>query len=577
MWGGSVPWRVGLAMVFMALSACPAHPRTHGAQRAGIAPPHIDSGADLRPDWADVSVHGLARTRVGEHWGFTDAHGAWVIPPTYDAAGSFGNDLAPVRVHDRWGYVRPDGSVAIPARYLDADTFSEGSAAVLDESGWSYIDPQGAVRVPGPFEGARPFHCGSARVKLARHFLLGHRAHGRYVDLDGEFPRWEEAGRAAYSAVGADPHGAPRDGLDDLALDVLYGAADSETAIESAHLTHPAARLLEPQGEDHVWASIDLHGEVLPPWDVPACGGSPTPPVAPVDISASLARLVHHGDHFAFFKDVTAAGAGAVPGLVQALTVQPLPIRLVLLESLVRLGRLSAPAVPLLTAVLGEANLDVRLFATWALGRIGPLAVGAVPALMTAHDSHPKVVEAALSMIAPGDAAVRDFVQQYEAARVARDPVQRLAGRRDPAAVRALAALLGSPRRMDALAALGKLGTDARSAARDVQTLVDTSSLQPTVGLTLETPARCETFGAATLTLWRIRGEPTELLPVLMDQITPTADGGSEYHCTPWALHTLRAMGRAAAPVAPALRRATCSDEGFNPTRQAVLHAIEAP
>lgn len=92
----------------------------------------------------DYFVQGRARVVDGNKVGFIDRGGKLVVPPKYDAAGSFCDGLAPVCMgckevregeHTRteggqWGFVDRSGAVVVPVMYDDAQGFIDGTARV---------------------------------------------------------------------------------------------------------------------------------------------------------------------------------------------------------------------------------------------------------------------------------------------------------------------------------------------------------------------------------------------------------------------------------------------------------------
>lgn len=112
--------------------------------------------------------------------GFVDAQGTWQVPPRFEDAGEFSENLAPVQMEGRWGYIDRRGKLAIPARFFEARTFSQGYAAVLEGETWRFIDTQGRflkINTPadskiaslpeGVFEDVRDFKEDRAAVKVA--------------------------------------------------------------------------------------------------------------------------------------------------------------------------------------------------------------------------------------------------------------------------------------------------------------------------------------------------------------------------------------------------------------------------
>jgi hypothetical protein len=496
--------------------------------------------------------------------------------------------MAAVKVGERWGFIDTTGRLAVPAEYDDADSFSEGMAAVSRGGSWSYIDPRGAVRLAGPFESARAFHCGVARVKKARAFHLGQRAHGFYELREDSFQLREAARNEVFGAV---VHPNPQaetspDGLDDIALAQVYADADHFFDFAMVHSWSRAPRrLLEPQWDEHVWVNVDVRGRVVPAERLPRCAGSaPSSPV-PVhaDLRARLLDLDRMRDRMAFFRDVQAVGAAAVPGVVEVLADPRKPVRLNALETLVRLGEMASAAVPALVAALDDPDGDVHLFTVWALGRIGPDASPAIPALMRGHARHARLVEAALTAIAPTDPAVVALLErsaQHARSRGRIGHVRTLVERHDPGATAAIVALFSQPERDEALALLGTMGEAGRAAVPDVETLLRTLGEAPQDEALPDAPRyrkRCAGYAAAASALWRISHDASRVLPSLQGQLErPSAEGFGE-RCDPWALRVYMEMGRDAASAAPALRRYARENTDAAPAVEATLRALEAP
>ena len=99
-------------------------------------------------------------------WGFIDARGEWLIPPTFSEVRSFSEGLAAVQIGGLWGYVDLSGDLVIPATYRSAQSFQpSGLAWVEDASGKKgAIDRTGAVRIPATLARVTPFEQGVAAV-----------------------------------------------------------------------------------------------------------------------------------------------------------------------------------------------------------------------------------------------------------------------------------------------------------------------------------------------------------------------------------------------------------------------------
>lgn len=111
----------------------------------------------------DYFVQGFARIIEGGKTGFLDRHGKVVIPPRFDAAGSFCEGLAPVcmgcrevprgehteMVGGQWGFVDREGGTAIPIVYDTASGFS-GGEAVVSKGGRSFRIDRTGREIAGP-------------------------------------------------------------------------------------------------------------------------------------------------------------------------------------------------------------------------------------------------------------------------------------------------------------------------------------------------------------------------------------------------------------------------------------------
>jgi hypothetical protein len=84
---------------------------------------------------------------LGTAWGFINNRGKTVIPPRFEAAQPFSEDLAAVKREGRWGYIDRNGSEVIPIRYRTAQNFRNGVAIVdtgLPDHPIGLIDTSGA-------------------------------------------------------------------------------------------------------------------------------------------------------------------------------------------------------------------------------------------------------------------------------------------------------------------------------------------------------------------------------------------------------------------------------------------------
>lgn len=93
---------------------------------------------------------GIAQVRSDKKWGYIEASGKELIPPSYAYAGRFSEGLAPVRINvgSKMGYIDYRGKMVLPEIYSYACEFSEGLAAVITpEFNWHYISKSGEIKI----------------------------------------------------------------------------------------------------------------------------------------------------------------------------------------------------------------------------------------------------------------------------------------------------------------------------------------------------------------------------------------------------------------------------------------------
>lgn len=80
----------------------------------------------------------------GNKWGYINAKGKFILPPTYENAAEFQeNGLAIVRLMDHAGVINSDGYFIVKPKYDTINPFSEGRATVIDGHGFRVIDESG--------------------------------------------------------------------------------------------------------------------------------------------------------------------------------------------------------------------------------------------------------------------------------------------------------------------------------------------------------------------------------------------------------------------------------------------------
>jgi len=132
-----------------------------------------------------------------DKWGFRDARGHVLVPPTYDTVRRFSHGLAPVNIGGemgrvgfmeggKWGFIDTTGAVVIPLTFDFVYGFSDGLAKVRDADGTRFIDTEGNTVLHtqehwscGEFsEGLLPVHID--RSLQGKDWLT------RYIDKEGQ-------------------------------------------------------------------------------------------------------------------------------------------------------------------------------------------------------------------------------------------------------------------------------------------------------------------------------------------------------------------------------------------------------
>ena len=107
--------------------------------------------------------------KVKDKWGFINRKGETVIPPIFDDADDFYNDVAKVGgtkgSQSGYGFIDRKGQWKVQPIYQKADRFSDGFAVVAKDDLFGYIDMHGKEVIACQFEDAGPFHNGYAAIK----------------------------------------------------------------------------------------------------------------------------------------------------------------------------------------------------------------------------------------------------------------------------------------------------------------------------------------------------------------------------------------------------------------------------
>ena len=116
---------------------------------------------------------GLAAVRMGEKWGYVDADGRLVIPPSYSKAGSFVNGKARVEKQagpfdGKAGFIDKNNQVVVPLEHAELGNFAQSRALVKAQDKYGYLDEKGAYAIRPQFDRAGQFAQGLAPVQFGK-------------------------------------------------------------------------------------------------------------------------------------------------------------------------------------------------------------------------------------------------------------------------------------------------------------------------------------------------------------------------------------------------------------------------
>lgn len=114
-------------------------------------------------------------------WGFINSRGEWLVPPRYQAASHFIDDLALVKSQQGIGFIDRQGREVIPCQFFDSLGFWEGYAAVAiasERTGvkWGLIDRRGIWAIQPAYDFLGPLFQGRSRCNVQ----------GRWGYVDGK-------------------------------------------------------------------------------------------------------------------------------------------------------------------------------------------------------------------------------------------------------------------------------------------------------------------------------------------------------------------------------------------------------
>lgn len=134
------------------------------------------SDLPFKPDTSLIPVYD------GEHWGYINKKGNYVINPQFKDAEWFNEGLALVKAEDgKYGFIDKKGNYEIPAQYSQATIFNEGLAFVVEEGGYpTCIDKDGDI----VFEFAMAEGVGCFQEGLAPFYVLNDKNEAKWGFVD---------------------------------------------------------------------------------------------------------------------------------------------------------------------------------------------------------------------------------------------------------------------------------------------------------------------------------------------------------------------------------------------------------
>ncbi|HEY9800673.1 MAG TPA: WG repeat-containing protein [Leptolyngbyaceae cyanobacterium] len=127
-----------------------------------VIPPQFDDAANFSEE--------LALVKIGNKFGYINKTGQLVIPPQFDYAADFSEELALVKIGNKFGYIDKTGQLVIPPQFDDAESFSEGLAIVKVSNKYCYINKSGQIIIQSEFDEVWDFLEGLAIVKMGNKF-----------------------------------------------------------------------------------------------------------------------------------------------------------------------------------------------------------------------------------------------------------------------------------------------------------------------------------------------------------------------------------------------------------------------
>ncbi len=138
-----------------------------------VIPPVYDRAFDFHED--------VARVQSGDVFFLIDSTGKRAIPGDFKGLTNMSEGLAGATADNvKWGVIDKTGKFVIEPKFgrVAVDGFSSGMAAFLKGAKWGYTDAKGNVKIEPQFEFAGRFEEGLAPVSTASSFV--------YIDMTGK-------------------------------------------------------------------------------------------------------------------------------------------------------------------------------------------------------------------------------------------------------------------------------------------------------------------------------------------------------------------------------------------------------
>lgn len=110
----------------------------------------------------------IAAKEKGKKYGYINEQGDYLIPPSFDEAGAFNQDIAVVKQGKKVGVINVKGEFIVSPIYDDAQYYApEGKVSVKKAGKWGVIDQSGKIIIPIVHEYISVFYqwlCGCGQI-----------------------------------------------------------------------------------------------------------------------------------------------------------------------------------------------------------------------------------------------------------------------------------------------------------------------------------------------------------------------------------------------------------------------------